>query len=105
MSSRWSIDGSTPFLLTILAFAKRLDCGPLVMICARCSSGSRSFFPRMTIDFEVEAGEVPVSILSGTLPDQSALYGVLGKIRNLGLKLLSVEQINTKQKNDKEEVN
>jgi hypothetical protein len=63
------------------------------------------WFNGMTIDFELEAGEVPVSILSGTLPDQSALYGVLGKIRNLGLKLLSVEQINTKQKNDKEEVN
>jgi hypothetical protein len=53
------------------------------------------WFDGMTIDSEMEAGEKPVSTLSGTLPDQSALYGVLNKIRNLGLKLLSVEQINS----------
>ena len=61
------------------------------------------WFNGMAIEFEMEDGENPVSTLTGSLADQSALYGVLGKIRNLGLKLLSVEQINTKQKNDKEE--
>lgn len=30
------------------------------------------------------------SILSGCLPDQSALYGVLSRLRDLGLELVSV---------------
>ena len=30
--------------------------------------------------------------LSGQLPDQSALYGVLNRLRDLNLKLLSVEK-------------
>lgn len=55
------------------------------------------WFSGMTIEFEMEANEKPVSTLTGLLPDQSALYGVLGKIRNLGLKLLSVEQIDVEQ--------
>ena len=32
------------------------------------------------------------SILSGPLPDQAALHGVLAKIRNLNLTLLSVHR-------------
>ena len=59
------------------------------------------WFNGMTIEFEMEDGENPVSILTGLLADQSALYGVLAKIRNLGLKLLSVEQINTGSKKEK----
>ena len=30
------------------------------------------------------------TILTGTVPDQSALYGLIGKLRDLGLKLISV---------------
>jgi hypothetical protein len=33
------------------------------------------------------------TILSGTLADQAALYGVLLKIRDLGLPLLSVQRL------------
>ena len=59
------------------------------------------WFNGMTIEFEMVAGEKPVSTLTGFLADQSALHGILNKIRNLGLKLLSVEQINADSKNDK----
>jgi len=52
------------------------------------------WFDGMTIEFEMEDGVKPVSTLTGLLADQSALYGVLGKIRNLGLRLLSVECVN-----------
>ena len=31
------------------------------------------------------------TVLSGGVPDQSALYGLLGRLRHLGLVLLSVE--------------
>jgi hypothetical protein len=33
------------------------------------------------------------AVLSGVLPDQAALYGVLNQMRNLGLVLLSVHGI------------
>lgn len=37
-----------------------------------------------------EKGE---TLLTGAIPDQVALYGLLTKIHNLGLTLLAVEQI------------
>jgi hypothetical protein len=33
------------------------------------------------------------SVLSGPLPDQAALHGILLKIRNLGLELLSLNRV------------
>jgi len=34
-----------------------------------------------------------ITTLTGEIPDQPALYGLILKLRNLGLKLLSVQQI------------
>ncbi len=36
------------------------------------------------------------SVLAGFLPDQSALHGVLAKIRDLNLKLVSVDRRSTR---------
>jgi hypothetical protein len=33
------------------------------------------------------------SVLSGRLPDQSAIYGILNRLGNLGLTLISVKSI------------
>jgi hypothetical protein len=33
------------------------------------------------------------AILTGPVPDQAALYGLLAKLRDLGLPLLSVKQV------------
>jgi len=49
------------------------------------------WFDGLTIT-NVEQGE---ALLSGFLPDQAALHGVLMKIRDLGLPLLAVNRVAT----------
>lgn len=48
-----------------------------------------SWFDGMTIQHEAN-GE---TILSGSMPDQAALFGTLMKIRDLGLTLIAVEPV------------
>jgi hypothetical protein len=38
----------------------------------------------------------PDTVLTGTLPDQAALYGVLADIESLGLELLEVRRVPTR---------
>ena len=52
-----------------------------------------AWFDNMTISNEAN-GE---AVLRGLLADQSALYGVLARIRNLGLPLLAVTLVATDQ--------
>ncbi len=47
------------------------------------------WFEGLTIQRE----EVGTTLLSGRLPDQTALHGVLLKIRDMNLKILSVRQL------------
>ena len=47
----------------------------------------------MTITTHDRAGEMPVTTLSGWLPDQAALLGVLNTLYNLRFPLLSVEYL------------
>jgi hypothetical protein len=49
-------------------------------------SGWADWFSGLKI-YNLENGE---AVLSGCLPDQAALYGVLNRISNLGLTLISV---------------
>jgi hypothetical protein len=74
----------------------------LIRVNGKVKESWSEWFDGMTIEFEMEADQNPVSTLSGHLADQSALHGVLAKIRNLGLKLLSVEQVSPGLKNGKE---
>ena len=46
----------------------------------------------MMLTTEGEEGSMTVTTLSGPLPDQAALLGVLNLIYDLGLSVLSVEQ-------------
>jgi hypothetical protein len=39
------------------------------------------------------------TLLTGPVPDQAALHGLLRKVRDLGLPLVSVIQVNPKQAN------
>ena len=49
----------------------------------------RGWFDGLTIT-NLDQGE---ALLSGPLPDQAALHGVLTKIRDLGLPLLALSQV------------
>ncbi len=51
--------------------------------------GWAAWFDGLTI-VNLEKGE---SLLSGYLPDQAALHGVLVKVRDLGLPLLAVQRL------------
>jgi hypothetical protein len=48
------------------------------------------WFGEMTLTLDAELGE---TILSGLVVDQAALHGLLNKIRDLGLVLLSVNRV------------
>ena len=51
-----------------------------------------AWFEEMTIQHEAN-GE---TILTGFIPDQSALFGTLMKLRDLGLSLIAVEPVEEK---------
>lgn len=44
---------------------------------------------------EMSYDEEGHTLLTGPVPDQAALHGLLAKIRNLGLRLLSVSLVET----------
>ena len=48
----------------------------------------------MTITLEVDGGE---TLLTGPVEDRAALYGLLRKVRDLGLPLISVTRAQTDQ--------
>jgi hypothetical protein len=58
----------------------------------------RDWFENMELSF-LENGEM---ILSGAIPDQAALMGILNKINRLNLTLLSVNEVSQKQSIEKE---
>jgi hypothetical protein len=41
---------------------------------------------------QLETTDEGITILQGEVPDQSAVYGILARLRDLGLELLYVEQ-------------
>ncbi len=44
-------------------------------------------------DFEITQGEGPVTRICGTVKDQTALYGLLNKIRDLNLTLVCLKKL------------
>ena len=44
-------------------------------------------------DFEILASEEDETIMLGEVKDQAALYGLIAKLRDLGLNLISVNKV------------
>lgn len=51
-------------------------------------------------DFRITHCQKKETILVGSIPDQGALHGLLAKIRDLGLPILSVECLTQESKNE-----
>jgi hypothetical protein len=63
-----------------------------IKIQGRLAETWSEWFDQMAISVEHE-DEAVVTTLKGTVIDQAALYGLLSRIRDLGLPLLLVERI------------
>jgi hypothetical protein len=48
-------------------------------------------------DLDVVYTEGGETLLKGTVPDQAALYGLIAKLRDLGLSLISVDSVDLDQ--------
>lgn len=46
--------------------------------------------------FDLTPGEGGSTVIRGRVPDQSALHGVLAKVRDIGVPIISVNQINVR---------
>ena len=65
----------------------------LIIIDGRLDRRWSDWFDGLEITFPTAT----TTLLQGTLPDQAALFGVLKKIHNLGLPLLSVQRVHREQ--------
>jgi hypothetical protein len=61
-------------------------------ISGRLGEATKTWFEDMSVT--VDESTTPVqTIIQGPMRDQAALYGVIGRIRDLGITLLSVNRI------------
>ena len=56
----------------------------------RIAAERADWFSGMSLTAQVTREGATITILSGTLADQAALFGVLNRIRDMGLRLISV---------------
>lgn len=56
-----------------------------------------SWFEGFAFTAQFAPDDTPVTILTGPIVDQAALYGVLTRLRNLGLTLISVQRIDERR--------
>jgi len=62
-----------------------------IRVQGRLKPGWSRWFDDMDITIENDEGGRSVTLLSGEVADQSALHGVLNRIRDLGIPLISVQ--------------
>lgn len=64
-----------------------------IQVAGRIAAERADWFNGMALTAKATADGTTITVLSGTLADQAALFGVLNRIRDLGLKLISVSGI------------
>ena len=62
-----------------------------IKVQGRLDEGWSDWFSGMTVTFE--CGSAPITTLTGAVADQSALRGILTKLWDLNLRLISVARI------------
>lgn len=62
-----------------------------IQVAGRIAAERADWFNGMELTVKVTPDGATITTLSGALADQSALFGVLNRIRDLGLKLISVK--------------
>jgi hypothetical protein len=60
-----------------------------------------NWFGEITVDYDDDDN----TVLTGIVPDQPALHGILDRIRDLNLTLISVTQFEPKQKSPQQKEN
>jgi hypothetical protein len=55
-------------------------------------------------DFEITYRGSDETVLTGQVPDQAAFYGLIGKLRDLGIQLIAVNSIEQPDQKKPEEV-
>jgi hypothetical protein len=64
-----------------------------IKVQSRLKEGWSDWFNDMTINYEQNAGGLTITILTGVVQDQAGLHGLLNRIRDLNIPLLSVQLI------------
>jgi hypothetical protein len=53
----------------------------------------RVLFDGFRMVHEFTPDQQPVTVMTGPIPDQSALYGILSRLRNMGAALISFQPV------------
>jgi hypothetical protein len=64
-----------------------------IRVQGRLDASWSDWFDGMTLTFEKRGDDSPVTTLTGAVMDQAALHGLLSKISDLNLTLISVTRI------------
>ena len=68
-----------------------------IQVAGRIAAARADWFDGMTLRVKATPDGAALTVLSGPVADQAALFGILNRIRDLGLKLISVTAIEPPQ--------
>ena len=71
-----------------------------ITISGRLKKRWTTWFDGMSISYEDDQHHHPLTSLTGPVPDRAALYGILNRIRDLNLKLISVNYLEQEEGSD-----
>ncbi len=68
-----------------------------IRIAGRLDEGWTLWFDGLQITIEAAPGRPATTLISGPVADQAALFGLLARVRDLGLVLISVNRIRVEE--------